>query len=127
MRLLILVSLIILLHMIKSEMNKNKSLENAEIFFNDLPEMYKYNTDEVMGTVRGEMNRRYADENISAFHNSPPRALPALASLLSFPGSSSLRTPPPFSSSADSRASNASNASPEARARQSRVSSRVPA
>lgn len=64
MRLLILASLIIILHMLKSEMNKSQSLENAEIFFNDLPEMYRYTTDEVKRSMQGEMNRRYADENI---------------------------------------------------------------
>ena len=64
MRLLILASLLILLHMIKSEMNKSRSLEHAEIFFNDLPEMYKYNVDEVTRTMQGELDRRYANENI---------------------------------------------------------------
>lgn len=48
-------------------MNKGTSrISNGdpEEFFNDLPEIYKFNTNDVTRTMRDEMNRRYTNENI---------------------------------------------------------------
>lgn len=36
---------------------------NTDVFFNDLPELYKMNSADVTRTVRDEMDRRYADKN----------------------------------------------------------------
>lgn len=64
MRLLILTSLIIFLHVLKSEVKKGTLLQNADVFFNDLPEMYKMNRGDVSKAMRGEMTRRFQNENI---------------------------------------------------------------
>lgn len=50
--------------MIKSDMNKSRFTNNPEIFFNDLPEMYKLGGEYVKRAMRGELGRRYANENI---------------------------------------------------------------